>query len=371
MQVEISHINQNQDSVACNKKPVLFISSALSPDNHPDESKVFDYFVVIAAKLSIELRHLQYEVILMVPHRQSSAAVDQKRFLDELNNIKLNENYSGIIIAPFDTDTICDSLATLMSKNNCLLPPVPILTIDKYIKRFTNGLTNTPPPHHVVGNWKKGGELAAQSIMHYFTHNKAAFKKGTTINIAILKGLQGSDERIKSFTKEIQKAKDPHLKFKIKTTLEGNFNRSVSRNVVTENYQKLFCQDDEKKNINAFFCCNDEMALGVRDVLHEQNDILLESINDSRTNIRKNDIKKRKIKLHNIKIVGFDGISESRFLVNNKDKWLINSVDVQVFNQVKHLAGLFKDSIDGKKVTPITTDVKLINPIQNQYNTYF
>lgn len=360
-------IATREDDISIQRKPVLFISSALSPDNHPDKSKVFDYFVVIAAKLSIELRHLDYEVILRVPYRQKTAARDQKLFLEELRNIKLCENYSGVIIAPFDTEAINESLALLMSKNKCD-SPVPILTIDKYIKKFTVKSTNEKPPHYVVGDWVMGGKLAAQSIMNYFEHNKTSFPRGATINIAVMKGLEGSDERIEGFQRALKEGGQSGFTFDIVTTLNGGFNRSVAKQVVNDCYDSLL-----EKKVKAFFCCNDEMALGVRDFLFEKNEWFTGEIYSikGKKNPKINAYKKRQRALHNIKIVGFDGVSEVRVLTDNRDKWLLNSVDVQIFEQVRKLAILFKKCIEGEEVGPDVVEVALVKKFHQQNNTYY
>jgi len=81
--------------------PVVFISSALTADSE-QEALVFEYFVLMMAHLSLLFSNKGIDVILKVPKSQRRAAADQAEFLQQLTSGKLDQMYSGVIIAPFE-----------------------------------------------------------------------------------------------------------------------------------------------------------------------------------------------------------------------------------------------------------------------------
>jgi len=366
-------------------KPVVFISSALSPDGHPDPSKVFDFFVIIAARLSIALSHNEFEIILKVPKSQETASSDQRAFIKELAEIKeLHKWYSGIIIAPFDTIETEAELSNLIKSNNSAAS-IPILTIDKFYKADDDGkllrFKDTVPPAYVVCDSVMGGKLAANCLIKHFYKDTPRIK--SRLDILIIKGLEGSDERIDGFITQLNEFANSHKKFLYNLHLSeewnGNFEREKTREIVDSNLSVLF-----NKKIDAIFCCNDEMALGTRDAIVDKHDellskaitleknldvidnqlellcldendvtepecIQLQSVKD-RTVIELESINKELTWVSDVKIVGYDGIQEVRYLIINNDQWLLDSVDVQVHEQVAEITKLFEKASSSKSI---------------------
>src|SRR5262249_33034114 len=92
-------------------------------------------------------------------------------------------------------------------------------------------------------------------------------------------------------------------------------------------------------NVDAFFCCNDEMALGVWDFLFRK---WIES--------------GAKI-IDKTVIVGFDGIAEVRRKIDERDFWLLNTVDVKARAQVGKLINAFEVALnDHKRVRGLTLE---------------
>lgn len=373
------------------KKPVVFISSALSADGHADTSKVFDFFVIVAARLSIDLRHKDYEVILKVPRSQENAAVDQNIFLEELYNVEdLRSSYSGIVIAPFDTDASEKLLAALLRKNQ-KEGNIPIVTIDKKYKSAEDGkLLNFPgisAPSYVICDAEAGGRLAATSLIKYYVNNQRKH-----LVILIVTGLEGSQERVEGFNNRIDEHRRSHRQFNPRIVYDnvkwnGGFDRQKTKEKILGNFEEIVAL-----GVNAMFCCNDEMALGIRDALvaklntlsaeldlitqkleevinrieiHElrkDSDQASNAVHNEQDKRTKQELEKQMRKLedqinwidNNPKIVGFDGIQEMKFYLKNNDKWILNTVDVQVHEQVSSLTNWFvhPEGIYRHKVEP-------------------
>lgn len=394
------------------KKPVLFISSALSPNHpleHPDHSKIFEFFVIMAAKLSIELRKLGYDIVLKVPSNQKTARDDQARFIKELDESRnANKYYSAVVIAPFDTNLLENDVATLIYNLNPHV--IKIITIDKYFKSHNGNLIGNPgikAPPFVICDAEAGGRLAAQSLVRYYIDNKLKNSLNELI-IIIMEGLDGSDERINGFTNEMARIKNfpnkcINLVYSIYSDLDrekwkGDFDRQKAKNIIKDNFAEL-----NSNNINAIFCCNDEMALGVRDHLCERYNEVKNDIDKSKNEIREleqyigkiefkkiieqkgkdnidltseyNEMNDKKTTLssleaekswiENIKVIGYDGILEVQLLIKNNDPWIINSVDVDIDEQVINIVKWINESHEShcSKIDPVKP--KLIVGIDN------
>jgi len=360
------------------KKPVVFISSALTSRSY-DESKFFEFFIIIIGKLSVLLRSRQYELILRVPEYQEDAVEEQKEFLDDLTKDDLSK-YSALIISPFERQPLVDYIDQIIRRNK----EFPILTIDKDFRKQdfidkAHIINNNLVPKSVICDEEFGGELAARSIIDCMYDLYGDWNPEKEPYIQIFKGLEGSELRVKGFRKGMEKLCE-EKKFSVRICCEEDEINAQFKRTTAKQKAKILLTD-LKCDVQAFFCCNDEMALGVRDELERRfYDLRIErsSIDVLRM---PPDSKKNKLKLldkkinmiNDIKIVGFDGIRETRILTHQKDNWLLNSVDVKIVEQANNLSKLLfykigeikkpKDDEIKQKIPP-----KLIVPIGDQKN---
>jgi ABC-type sugar transport system substrate-binding protein len=377
------------------KKPVVFISSALSSDRNP--SRIFDFFAIMAAWLSVELRRYDYEMILKVPEMQGTASGEQIKFIQEMIKAKyLSELYSGIILAPFDTDKLEKDIATLIRINN-KINPIPILTIDKNFREFDGKLQlerGVPAPPYIITHAETGGGLAALSLIaYYYTH--IIHSKIKELRIGIMGGFpQASADRINGFNNMLSEYEaNNSLKYHILYEWNGKFDRDEAKRKVDDDYNEIY-----GSRINAFFCCNDEMALGVRDFFNDREAAIKNNINKYKKNIDKitidiTNMKSQRNKkqeeidklfleknddnvilkayedqwkwMKYVKIVGFDGIQEVIVHIKNKDNWLLNSVNVQVQEQAAEIAKWF-DGCSKCKSKEIGPEL-IIKDLKEQY----
>lgn len=342
------------------KKPVAFISSALTSEDYGP--RVFEYFTIIAAHLSIQMRKNNYEVVFFVPHLQEKAGEEQTDFI---NYVRINiQDYSGVIISPFQKSAITQALGDLIRTTNDhniktknRAERIPVLTIDKgYEDEDFNVVLkvkeNKLSAGYVMCDETEGGRKAAQCLFYHFFHTQRKIAQPPVV--VIFKGLEGSQLRIKGFKDEMKKLVSEN-KYKLEIAgieIEAKYKRSLADIKATE------CLNDPKTTlsvtkIDAFFCCNDEMALGIRDVLVRRHQGLNNQIADEHLRYNNGltpedkfrqkigDLNSERYEIEQIRIIGFDGIREVEILIREGDKWLLNSVDVKIGQQVEFLADLF------------------------------
>lgn len=323
------------------KAKVVIISSALAPDKS-ENKLIFDYFMAIVGRLSILLAGNDIEVVLKVPRNQRLAGQDQNDYILEMLNSKDTGKYSGLIIVPFNKQCIADSLGKLIEMH----PKLPILTIDKgFIDESEIPTTPVSLPPFVMCDEEQGGRQAAQSLIYYLNENREMI---LCPHIALIEGLEGSELRVKGFKEELKSHFKDEDEYKLIGPIKARFRREIAKDQA-----KILLRDrDQNHKLNAFFCCNDEMALGVRDVLEEEEGRTVQEIVElSRKRgegkaVRDKIKQRKKIKLswlRSIRIIGFDGIHEARIRIKQKDKWLLNSVDVKINEQVETLHRMFMD----------------------------
>lgn len=332
------------------KKPVIFISSALTSKNY-DESNFFEFFIIIMGKLSILLRAKHYELFLRVPEYQEDAVKDQKKFLEALLKDDLT-SYSALIISPFERRPLIHAIDRIIRKKK----KFPIFTIDKEFRELD--FSDKPHiikegliPKSVISNEKYGGNLAAQSIYEYlYRYFKRCYPKKKPF-IMILRGLEGSKLRVEGFREEIKRLSEK-FNYRVRICSE--------KEEIKAKFQRTMAQKDAKKfltdikcDVQAFFCCNDEMALGVRDELERRLSLLNIKRNKILESKTPDKIKHKKIelideeinKIKEIKIVGYDGIKETRILLKQGDCWILNSIDTKIIQQTINLTELLFRSI--------------------------
>ena len=360
------------------KLPVIFINSALSQGDceavngldsyccqyckeYPDcpechDHHVLDYFVSIMTNLSVLLSKKGYDLVLKTPSCYKDAAKEQVSFLEHLVESKTDPRSccKGIIIAPFKKKPLVPVLGKLLKK----YPKLPVFTIDKgYIgeNAIKYEASNIKAPPYVICDEEQGGQLAAQSFVKYYNSNSAKTIKTPTL--LIVAGAEGSADKINSSRKRVKgfvSYFSKHFPDAIHSPhIDADFKRSKANELVLDLLQ------NEGLRPNGVFCCNDEMALGVREACMEVEQNLKAKINQiiaskdmtptDRTAEKKPFEQDLKL-IRKVKIVGFDGIREFRLLLKNKDSWMLNTVDVNASQQVNAIVEML-DSLENSDVT--------------------
>jgi ABC-type sugar transport system substrate-binding protein len=167
-------------------------------------------------------------------------------------------------------------------------------------------------------------------------------------NVVVLQGREGSKPRILGFIDKV-KAHNAEagedMKLHVSVSNEMEFLRSHASKRAHEylntneweglndqRYMKLLTKEPkrQRRGVDVFFCCNDEMALGVCETLERA----LRADNPV---------------LHKTVVVGFDGIPEATRRVGDRDPWLLNTVDVRVHSQVEDLIERFIPAVKERK----------------------
>jgi ABC-type sugar transport system substrate-binding protein len=322
-------------------KPIVLISSTLAFLGKDELStEGLDYFTTLVMAIIQRLKTVNRDVILKVPIYSDStinpdAADNQKQLLDE--TVAHLSDYSGIIIAPFDLESLQPGIVTLLKRH----PDFPFATIDKSYEKNdayfqANGVV---APAGFVCDGRYNGRLAALSLIRYIRHTKII-----NPNIIVIQGLQGSTERVDGLlvaVTEYNQGKDVSdwiNVFVSKTTefiqAEGDKRATdfLDGNGLWDEYldQAIMptignCERSGRPVITGFFCCNDELALGVRNCLERRTQV------DGRSETSV--------------IVGFDGISTVKKHIQNLDPWLLDSIDVKIGQQVRVLVRNFVEAL--------------------------
>ena len=268
------------------------------------------------------------------PTAAIDAAESQRTLLHQI--VRDADKYSGLIVAPFKTENLRDGFAKLLKRPRTF----PVATIDKAYSRDDQVFSaeHVTPPAGCVCDGKFNGGLAATSIIDYLRHAEISEP-----NVVVLQGQQGSDERILGFMSQIARhnegaseVKQIHLSVSTDIQfLAGDAAEKANEYITTGNWSRL---NDPKymaliKNpaiqrhgrVDAFFCCNDEMALGVSE--------LLEKLSSDPKAVQPT------------VVVGFDAIAAVRRKIRDHDPWMLNTVDVRVMEQVRLLVDAFDDAL--------------------------
>lgn len=324
-------------------KPIVLLSSTLAFFGGGDRTEGLDYFTTLIMTLVQQLKTYHRDVILKVPiYADDSAAVGpaqhQRELLQEtVDNIN---HYCALVVAPFRLDYLCDEFVRLRKMKKKL----PIFTIDKAYRPDDPAFAKKRqvPPVGVVCDGQGNGKLAAKSVIAYCEDMPI-----TNPTVVVLQGLQGSRERVLGFVRGINRynssgvAEDhkvytviseaiPFLGEKAMNMAEQFFQGpELWPRFSDSKLQRLVRNPDrEPGQVDVFFCCNDEMALGVRDYLENKSS--------------------DRYKVPTV-VVGFDGIAEVRRQVAASDQWLLNTVDVKVHQQVDYLVAALEGSLNGDR----------------------
>jgi ABC-type sugar transport system substrate-binding protein len=337
-------------------KPVVLISSTLSFFVNEDSPEGLSYFTSLVTSIAQQMHSNGHDLALKVPVYHSGpdaeelTANNQRVLLRDA--VKSLAQYSGLIIAPFNTESLCDDLVNLRLNH----PSFPVITVDKDYspndKRFK--AQKVPPPPSSICDGRHGGRLAADAVLEYLV--QADISKP---NVVILQGLEGSLPRVKGFRRRIREynakvVADRRIHLAISRPLafrQGPAAKEASEYLRSSDWTALndhtFGASDPPKrsdSVDAFFCCNDEMALGVRDELDRIYD------------------KEKRLALSIV--VGFDGIASVKKRIRDRDLWLINTVDVRLSHQILELVRLFERPSNGRDKTVKATKGWLVARIK-------
>jgi len=324
-------------------KPIVLLSSTLSFFGGGNRTEGLDYFTTLVMTIVQQLKTYDKDVILKVPIYASddamlSAAHHQRELLRE--TIEHRDSYSALIVAPFQLAYLAEDLAHFIKDNRDHKRKYPVVTIDKAYRGVEAEAFQkagvTPPPGFICDGEYDGG-LAADSVIAYI--KQAVISEP---NVVVLQGLQGSEPRIQGFlqrmsaynatiTHEADKVyvavsiAKPFLPEEAKMVAEQLISDEDSWTELIDLSFRIQNPNRRPRRIDAFFCCNDEMALGVCEYL--------ESAPQDKASA-------------SAVVVGFDGIASARRRITKPDQWLLNTVDVRVREQVDRLVDALRKGLE-------------------------
>lgn len=279
----------------CTRRRLLFLSSAFVPAT--DHRDTLDFFTLLTSKLTERLS-AYYDIVLRVP-QDNKSGTQQAEFLGQA--IRFMRCYDAIVIAPIETNALKAPLSAFMKAN----PKYPVLTIDKNFEEHLEAFNPHPPPSVIVDG-KEGGSLAGKALKRYCT---SIGKRNPRVRI--LQGLEGAEPRVagcKAEFSDIPGAVSIHKQLSFDSL-------SAQQRIKMDLEIKDFC--------DAYFCTNDEMALGVREAL-----IAYEREGGQWPNDQPPII------------IGFDGIGTVKSLIRNGDKYMYGTIDARLEDQVAALSDM-------------------------------
>ena len=333
-------------------KPVVLLSSTLAFLGNKDSTEGLDYFMTLVMSIIQVLKAHHREVIPKIPPYAGSNAIvtvaeNQREMLHQI--VEDLSHYSGLIIAPFETGSLRDELMRLLHRDSSF----PVATIDKVYPRDDQhfAAAGYKPPAGAAGNSFKNGGLAAKSIIDYFVKAEISHP-----NVVVLQGLEGSRERIQGFIEKVNEHNsDPqgfgiHLSIsremefldkKASETAQSYMDPKKDWASLNDPQYMAMIRNNAKRvheSVDAFFCCNDEMAIGVCEIfegIRNKSGVVVPTV-----------------------VVGYDGIAAVRRRISNRDSWLLNSVDVRMGMQVHRLVEEFNRALQNR------TQVSDIEPVE-------
>jgi ABC-type sugar transport system substrate-binding protein len=338
------------------EKPVLFIAPQII--NVESNVEAFDYFSYLVTTLSSKIQNsCNSSVIIKFPD-----GITQKELLKKA--LKNKNYYSAVIVSPIKISEIAKEVIDHYHGGNT----PPIFSIDKAIKSVNE---NVVP--YVIADGNDGGKIAAEFFIRLFKYFE--FKQGipfkkpkpenpTISRFLIIKGLEGSEERVIGFSSVFSK----NTSFACVCSKEVNFTRDGAFVEFLEQLKKVipeYKKGDPLENVffKGVFCCNDEMAIGVRDALvslayhlNTQPEIF------SLLNAFSIDLDEFKEVILNTKVVGYDGINDVTYLIRRQDNFLYGTVSVKIDEQISYLTELINAFLDPKDHNPVVN----LDPFKSQ-----
>lgn len=315
------------------RKILLISSSITSVDNEID---TFDYFAAIASELAIKIqnRYKDVELVLKVPEGGGKTKDQQVRFIDEA--INSHSAYECIVISPIDRDDLYPKMKSWITKYgaNKIIFIDQGFTTDDYGNFHADDVARPP---YVQADWREGGRVAAKSMLKYFKANNI-----TCPHIVLVKGNIGSPQRISGFKEIMDGESSPTFQVSYHEC-NGNYSKKVARECFEPYLDNCI---NSNKSIDGIFATNDEMALGVRDALIKHKDNYVKKLNA---------VNGGKLPM----VIGFDGIKDLTLLIDHKDDFIYDTVNVRLKEQLQCLAIIIDKIIINKG--PITKDEKFVS----------
>lgn len=345
---------------------IAYVSSALSPEDRTDRES-FDFFSLLLTGIAQRIHRAEHEVAIYVPRKINADDSDQKALLEDV--LRRATEYACIIVAPFKTGDVGSALVATyerMGKNASSPNLPPIICIDKALipTQWQTVIPKDKVPLGVVCDNHRGGELAAQLL---FSALKQSYPDMNHWRILILPGLEGGEQRRDGCASHLKSLGIPEQNITILTDHRLNFTRTNAERWAAEQLKNALdgspnafgnMKDDLAWGI---FACNDEMALGIRNVVaslytQERQELARIATHNDRKMLNLGMLEKQGEKvgfLQSIQIVGFDGIGAVRDLLIppdglDPDPWLVGTIDARIDLQTEDAVGILRKLLNGQ-----------------------
>lgn len=204
------------------------------------------WFVELIQATFRQLHLHDYEVILKIPYKDFSKQ-EQSRIFNHLKDHP--HDYKGGIIVAYKHDRIKDELTELCNK---LSYPVIFADVPPF-----DSENDYPANTAFVGyDAKTIGELAARRVARYLRE----MKKENPV-VKVICSATSQTRRQSAFCEELERL-IPEVDIEVKR--EGAFKRYKAKDIAVNFFNASI---KNEKYIDAVFCTNDEMALGVYDAM--------------------------------------------------------------------------------------------------------
>src|ERR1051325_8187924 len=311
------------------KKPperILFISSTTSSEDNED---TLDYFSSIISGLGFKIQRVYpgYEFVVKVPEGGGEAAADQQiQFIHTA--VHADPQYKCIIVSPVDRKRIYEQSKAWIPKYDRLIFVDQGFPLEDYKRFHADGI---PRPPYVQANWLQGGEVAGRSM------RKLMEKRNVKCPYIVkIEGLVGAPQRIEGFQKALKQSDIPGFKPGGPDPLKGRYTKKSALGVFEPFLNECI---NEKQAIHGVFATNDEMALGVRDALVQNKHRYRQAFAAPGEDF------------YLPAVIGFDGIKDLTFHIDNNDEFIYDTVNVRLKAQIERLAYIIEMTISGIEIT--------------------
>ena len=315
---------------------ILFVSSATTS---PDAKNVHNYFASMIAELAyaIQKNAKNFDLVIKVPSAESGQIAGQQvEFISSA--IADAQRYKCIVCAPSDRNTLYGPLRNWIET----YPGNRLIFIDQGYPADEEGVPNNetrylhfhkedvPRPPYVQANWYQGGQVAGESMIKLMLHRGISAP-----NFVLVEGIVGSGQRMAGFKKAVEEKQKDDANFSpsISQIIQGNYSK---KNTVEAFEKCLLTHLKEHKAISGIFAANDEMALGVRDVLMKYKSQYVNAVPKNENG-----------EIHLPAIIGFDGTRELTFYIDINDEFIYDTVDVRLVEQVEKIAEIVRSIVFG------------------------
>lgn len=282
---------------------IVFISPAM-------ESKPF--YADALEKVVIGVGRLEKPGYIAIPKLPSRSFNDVELWGIFQDVFSGHISSDAVILIPDDPDKHREEILAFWRKKD-----VPLVLFDVDINR--SGLQPGEAPPFVGADESCGGTIAGRMLAEHFQESRLERPE-----ILVVKGTSTGWEsgRIQGFSIEML-GKYPEAN--ISETEDLYYDRARAARAALETFSKL--SQGGSVTLDGIFACNDDMALGVRSAIIQAEN---------------NGLKFRK----HLKIVGYDGVKEMRNYIDNRDKWILGTVDVKLEEQISLCLQLIRKMLE-------------------------